>query len=137
MFYYSPYLRAKQTLDEIVPFFDEKEVFSSAEEPRISEQQIGNFQNVQQVLGEFDYHPFCCNIDYCVNTNHTWMFDSDAKSERSEFGRFYYRFPSGEAGLDVYNRVSSFISTLVRDCNRYHNAGNELDNLNVVIVTHG
>jgi broad specificity phosphatase PhoE len=61
----------------------------------------------------------------------------DAKSERSEFGRFYYRFPSGEAGLDVYNRVSSFISTLVRDCNRYHNAGNELDNLNVVIVTHG
>ncbi|KAL7441747.1 hypothetical protein ACHAXH_008338 [Discostella pseudostelligera] len=111
VFYYSPYLRAKQTLDEIVPYFDKAEVFSTAEEPRISEQQIGNFQNVQQVL--------------------------DAKSERSKFGRFYYRFPSGEAGLDVYNRVSSFISTLVRDCTRYHNAGNELDNLNVVIVTHG
>ncbi len=48
------------------------------------------------------------------------------KSERSNFGRsflspsqfksfrFYYRFPEGEAGLDVYNRVTSFIGTLFR-----------------------
>lgn len=70
-----------------------------------SEQQIGNFQNVQQVL--------------------------DAKSERSKFGRFFYRFPSGEAGLDVYNRVSSFIPTLVRDCNQYRVAGHDLDNINI------
>ena len=56
VFYYSPYLRAKQTLDEIMPLFDAAEVFSSAEEPRISEQQIGNFQNVQQVLGKCEYH---------------------------------------------------------------------------------
>jgi len=111
VFYYSPYLRTKQTLDEIMPFFDEKEVVSCLEEPRISEQQIGNFQNVQQVL--------------------------DAKAERSKFGRFFYRFPSGEAGLDVYNRVSSFIPTMVRDCNQYDNAGVDLDNLNIVIVTHG
>jgi phosphohistidine phosphatase SixA len=55
VFYYSPYLRAKQTLDEIVPYFDKAEVFSTAEEPRISEQQIGNFQNVQQVLGEWNF----------------------------------------------------------------------------------
>lgn len=70
-----------------------------------SEQQIGNFQNVQQVL--------------------------DAKSERSKFGRFFYRFPSGEAGLDVYSRVSSFIPTLVRDCNQYRSAGHDLDNMNI------
>jgi len=111
VFYYSPYLRTKQTLDVIMPFFDENEVLSSQEEPRISEQQIGNFQNVQQVL--------------------------DAKAERSKFGRFFYRFPSGEAGLDVYNRVSSFIPTLVRDCTQYDIAGHDLNNLNIVIVTHG
>lgn len=111
VFYYSPYLRTNQTLDEILPFFNEKEIVSCLEEPRISEQQIGNFQNVQQVL--------------------------DAKAERSKFGRFFYRFPSGEAGLDVYNRVSSFIPTLVRDCNQYDHAGHNLDNLNIVIVTHG
>jgi len=112
VFYYSPYLRTKQTLDEIMPFFDHrKEVVSCLEEPRISEQQIGNFQNVQQVL--------------------------DAKAERSKFGRFFYRFPSGEAGLDVYSRVSSFIPTMVRDCTQFDIAGHKLDNLNVVIVTHG
>ncbi len=61
----------------------------------------------------------------------------DAKAERSKFGRFFYRFPSGEAGLDVYSRVSSFIPTLIRDCTQYDIAGHELDNLNIVIVTHG
>ncbi|KAL7511875.1 hypothetical protein ACHAXN_009658 [Cyclotella atomus] len=111
LFYFSPYLRTKQTLDEILPFFCEKDILGIMEEPRISEQQIGNFQNVQQVL--------------------------DAKSERSKFGRFFYRFPSGEAGLDVYSRVSSFIPTLVRDCNQYRSAGHDLDNMNIVIVTHG
>ncbi|KAL7486731.1 hypothetical protein ACHAW6_012331 [Cyclotella cf. meneghiniana] len=143
LFYFSPYLRTKQTLDEILPYFDEDEILGIMEEPRIrcrlvlvslfveivkhiflflfwlisphflssSEQQIGNFQNVQQVL--------------------------DAKSERSKFGRFFYRFPSGEAGLDVYNRVSSFIPTLVRDCIQYSREGHDLDNMNIVIVTHG
>lgn len=111
VFYYSPYLRTKQTLDEILPYFSDDEIISCLEEPRMSEQQIGNFQNVQQVL--------------------------DAKAERSKFGRFYYRFPSGEAGLDVYSRVSSFIPTLVRDCTQHDIAGHNLDNLNIVIVTHG
>lgn len=35
--------------------------------------------------------------------------------ERKAFGRFYYRFPNGEAGFDVYSRVTSFISTVLRD----------------------
>ena len=94
-----------------MPFFNEKEVLSCLEEPRISEQQLGNFQNVQEIL--------------------------DAKAERSKFGRFYFRFPTGEAGLDVYNRVSSFIPTFVRDCTQYDIAGHDLDNLNIVIITHG
>ena len=36
------------------------------------------------------------------------------KEQRALFGRFYYRFPDGESGLDVYSRVSSFIGTLFR-----------------------
>lgn len=60
----------------------------------------------------------------------------DAKSERSKFGRFFYRFPSGEAGLDVYNRVSSFIPTMVRDCNQYRIAGYDLDNINIGMRLH-
>mmetsp|Transcript_17703 Transcript_17703/g.24979 ORF Transcript_17703/g.24979 Transcript_17703/m.24979 type:complete len:303 (+) Transcript_17703:46-954(+) len=110
-FYYSPYERTRQTKDRILEHFSPSNVISAREEPRISEQQFGNFQNVEEV----------------------W----EAKGVRHKFGRFYYRFPSGESGLDVYSRVSSFISTLVRDCTQYRNAGYDLDKVNVVIVTHG
>ena len=82
VFYHSPYLRTKQTLDELLPHFSDSEILSCLEEPRICEQQIGNFQNVQQVL--------------------------DAKKERSKFGRFFYRFPSGECG----QTSSAFMLTL-------------------------
>eukprot|EP00962_Isochrysis_galbana_P033880 scaffold11416_cov119-Isochrysis_galbana.AAC.1 len=34
--------------------------------------------------------------------------------ERQRFGRFYYRFPNGEAGTDVYDRMASFITYLFR-----------------------
>ncbi len=50
VFYHSPYLRTRQTLDELLPYFSDSEILSCLEEPRICEQQIGNFQNVQQVL---------------------------------------------------------------------------------------
>ena len=116
-FYYSPYKRTRETVEELQaalkwkwPDIDDR-IISTREEPRISEQQFGNFQNVEEVF--------------------------ESKQERHEFGRFYYRFKSGEAGLDVYSRVSSFISTLVRDCQQYQKAGYDLDEINVVIITHG
>mmetsp|Transcript_13327 Transcript_13327/g.25011 ORF Transcript_13327/g.25011 Transcript_13327/m.25011 type:complete len:289 (-) Transcript_13327:146-1012(-) len=110
-FYYSPYRRTRETLEVLQQHIRKEQIISIREEPRISEQQFGNFQNVEEV----------------------W----ESKRERHEFGRFYYRFQSGEAGLDVYSRVSSFISTLVRDCQQYQKAGYDLDNINVVIITHG
>lgn len=109
--YFSPYLRTTDTMDVFRACLEDDRVLSVREEPRISEQQFGNFQNAEQIVA--------------------------AKRERHEFGRFYYRFRSGEAGLDVYSRVSSFISTLVRDCQQYRRAGYDLDEVNVVIVTHG
>jgi hypothetical protein len=33
-------------------------------------------------------------------------------SDRQKFGRFYYRFPNGEAGTDVFDRTSDFLSML-------------------------
>jgi len=110
-FYYSPYKRTRDTLDELRHHIKPEQIISTREEPRISEQQFGNFQNMEAV----------------------WQ----SKQERHEFGRFYYRFKEGEAGLDVYSRVSSFISTLVRDCQQYQKAGYDLDEVNVVIITHG
>lgn len=35
-------------------------------------------------------------------------------AERSRFGRFYYRFDNGEAGTDVFDRMTTFITYLFR-----------------------
>lgn len=107
--YCSPYIRAKQTLKGIVEALKSNYIVGAREEPRITEQQFGNFQN-----GE---------------TMQQW------KSDRSDFGRFYYRFPEGEAGLDVYSRATSFISTLFRDWSR--NDPDIQKDMTVIIVTHG
>ena len=57
---------------------------------RSAEQQFGNFQIHHEV--------------------------ATYKATRTDFGRFFYRFPNGgESGFDVYNRVSGFIGTLQRD----------------------
>ena len=60
-----------------------------------------------------------------------------AKRERTRFGRFFYRFPNGESGLDVYNRVSSFIATMFRDTKTVHRKKKNIGKMNFVIVTHG
>ena len=52
-------------------------------------------------------------------------------------GRFFFRFPNGESGLDVYSRTTSFLSTLFRDSAQMRGSGVDLNNMNIVIVTHG
>lgn len=61
-------------------------------------------------------------------------FVRSSKEERSKFGRFYYRFPDGESGLDVYTRVTSFLQTLYSD---FADDSIKSEDLNVLIVTHG
>ena len=73
------------------------------QDPRVAEQQFGNLQDLERIR--------------------------QSKDERHKYGRFFYRFPNGEAGLDVYSRVMSFIGTLRRD-----HMGDECS---LVIVTHG
>lgn len=110
-FYVSPYLRTRQTLKHILESFPKSQILGVREEPRIVEQQFGNFQNQEEV--------------------------KNAKISRKEFGRFFYRFPFGESGLDVYNRATSFLSTLFRDAQQLRAVRGSLDHTNIVIVTHG
>ncbi len=35
------------------------------------------------------------------------------KAERLRFCRFFYRFPNGESGADVYNRIRAFENHLM------------------------
>ncbi|CAN0437351.1 unnamed protein product, partial [Laminaria digitata] len=92
----------------MVEAFDTNYIVGVREEPRLTEQQFGNFQNLATIV--------------------------NSKAERARFGRFYYRFPQGESGLDVYNRATSFIATMFRD---FANENIARDDLNVIIVTHG
>eukprot|EP00960_Hanusia_phi_P028182 747253-Hanusia_phi.AAC.5 len=99
----SPYYRTVQTCEEILQAFNPEQVRGMREEPRMAEQQFGNLQNLASI--------------------------KKSKTERQKYGRFFYRFPDGEAGLDVYTRVTSFIDTLRRDHTE--------ENCTVIIVTHG
>ncbi|CAN0430319.1 unnamed protein product [Ectocarpus sp. 12 AP-2014] len=92
----------------MVEAFDTNYIVGVREEPRLTEQQFGNFQNLATIV--------------------------NSKAERARFGRFYYRFPQGESGLDVYNRATSFIATMFRD---FANESIARDDLNVIIITHG
>lgn len=95
--YVSPYLRTRQTLAELdlgtrVRFVHE--------EPRLREQDWGNFQDREQMARE--------------------------TAERDRYGHFWYRFTHGESGGDVYDRVSTFLETLHRDFANEHYPPNTL-----------
>jgi broad specificity phosphatase PhoE len=105
-FYVSPYRRTNQTLDEIKRSIAARNVLFTREEPRLREQDFGNFQ---------DYHLI-----------------QASKKEREGFGRFFYRFPHGESGADVFDRVSAFCGTFHRDL-----AQIEDPEATAVFVTHG
>jgi len=74
------------------------------QDPRLREQDFGNFQDSQAMR--------------------------KAKAERARFGSFYYRFPNGESGSDVYDRLSTFLDSLWRS---FDNHPADV----YVIVTHG
>jgi broad specificity phosphatase PhoE len=107
--YYSPYLRTRQTMVAMMESLKENPIYGVREEPRITEQQFGNFQSKEMLY---------------------------FKKQKQQFGNFYYRFPNGEAGLDVYNRVTSFIGSLFREWYS-HSTDEEFSRTNVIIVTHG
>ncbi len=103
-FYISPYARTRETFDGLIKSLG-KNNFRAIEEPRIREQDTGHYRD---------------KVLYIKN-----------KKEMEKFGRFFYRFPDGESGADVYDRVSTFLETMHRDFQKPDFPKN------VVIVTHG
>lgn len=100
-FFISPYRRTRQTTEGIlstlcsndpVPSPFQRHHIKVYEEPRLREQDFGNFQ------------PGTDEVE------RLWR-------ERAAYGHFFYRIPNGESGADVYDRVSSFNGSLWRRFN--------------------
>ncbi|KAL9028368.1 MAG: hypothetical protein Q9196_003257 [Gyalolechia fulgens] len=97
-FFTSPYRRTRETTEGILnaltsstptpsPF--PRDTIKVYEEPRLREQDFGNFQPGSQEMARM------------------W-------AERAEYGHFFYRIPNGESAADAYDRVSGFNDTLWR-----------------------
>ncbi|KAF0692972.1 Aste57867_16018 [Aphanomyces stellatus] len=85
----SPCRRTLETFEQIMEAWGEDARHVPwTEEPRIREQDFGNFQDPDQIR--------------------------DCKIQRRKFGGFFYRFPSGESPADVFDRISSFLESLHR-----------------------
>jgi len=78
-------------------------------EPRLREQEFGNTQDPSQM--------------------------PEIRKEQSAVGRFWYRFPHGESGADVYHRVAAFWTELYNTHMHIHHPHGKVDN--VVVITHG
>lgn len=76
-------------------------------DPDIREQDFGNYQNPEVM--------------------------KQSAEERKKFGRFFYRFPNGESGADVYTRMELFMTSLFRHMDLTSRARHDV----VLIVTHG
>lgn len=90
LFYTSPYKRTRQTLDGLVDGIKDTGVsYKIHEEPRMREQDFGNFQSSAEEMEVI------------------WK-------ERAHYGHFFYRIPHGESAADVYDRCAGFNETLFR-----------------------
>ncbi|KAI2634268.1 phosphoglycerate mutase-like protein [Hypomontagnella submonticulosa] len=97
-FYTSPYRRTRETTDGILETLTSDDPEPSPfkrsnmkvyEEPRLREQDFGNFQP--------------CSAEM----ERMWQ-------ERADYGHFFYRIPNGESAADAYDRVSGFNESLWR-----------------------
>jgi len=108
-FFVSPYRRSRETCQQIIQVMHDMglddDSYTLREDPRLREQDWGNLQDTDE-------------IRMC-------------RKARKKFGNFYYRFPRGESGADVYTRVDSFWSSIFRE----FRLDGVLDNF--VIVSHG
>lgn len=87
-FYVSSFWRTRSTFEHIAKEFPRKQ-FTYNEEPRLREQEWGYLRTYAEL--------------------------QHLKEERRKYGIFYYRFPGGEAGTDVYDRINDLLGSLHRD----------------------
>jgi len=117
-FFHSPYMRTRQTQHAILKASFGGQPVQISSEPRLREQDFGNFQDPEAMDAIF--------------------------AERMSFGRFYYRFPNGEAGTDVFDRTAGFLKYLwaTFGARGYHVDARQSGRspkpvANYVLVTHG
>jgi len=107
-FQVSPYVRTRETFNAIAKAWPDPSRLKWAEDPRLREQDFGNFQDVAQM--------------------------QNCKEESRRFGPFYYRMPNGESPADVFDRLSTFFESMYRFWDRHQD---RLETLNHVLVCHG
>lgn len=97
-FFTSPYRRTRETTEGILSSLSSdspsptpfpRHTIKVYEEPRLREQDFGNFQP--------------CSAEM----ERMWL-------ERADYGHFFYRIPNGESAADAYDRVSGFNESLWR-----------------------
>lgn len=97
-FFTSPYRRTRETTEGILnaltssspePSPYPRHTIKVYEEPRLREQDFGNFQPSSTEMSRM------------------WQ-------ERADYGHFFYRIPDGESAADAYDRVSGFNESLWR-----------------------
>lgn len=97
-FFTSPYRRTRETTEGILRSLTSDEPSPSPfprhkikvfEEPRLREQDFGNFQP--------------CSAEM----ERMWQ-------ERADYGHFFYRIPNGESAADAYDRISGFNESMWR-----------------------
>lgn len=84
----SPYTRTRQTSQIVLSQIKNAEI-RIKEDPRLREQEWGNFYTLDQAAKE--------------------------NEDRKRHSYFFYRIKDGESGADVYDRISTFLETLYRD----------------------
>jgi len=103
----SPYLRTRETFDNLMLGWPELKNIVQFEDERIREQDHG------------------LKLIYCNKDEFFKAFPEQEKLHKKT-GEYYYRWPQGENVPDVRERLRSWVSTIVRD---FHDQ-------NVLVVTH-
>lgn len=106
MMFTSPYVRTVQTARAVFSVVEDQ-VSGNHIEPRIREQEFGNLQD------------------------ETF---SSLRTAQNQVGRFWYRFPTGESGADVYDRVKQWWYEAVL---RVNMRPGQPDVETVLVTTHG
>lgn len=133
-FYCSPYLRTKQTLHGLLKALGENRIEGVREEPQLTGFRTYSIFYIQiHKILKHQTHFMWIYLEQQFGNFQSFEIVSRLKQERNAYGRFYYRFPEGESGLDVYNRVTAFIATLYREWSRIPN----IENVTVIMVCHG
>lgn len=106
-FYFSPYQRSKDSLKALLEGALEVRrlnIVGCREDARLRDEDLGRYASKEELYATL--------------------------REQGQYGPFFYRFPHGESGADVGDRVSSFLDVFQREKTAFP------PNTNVVIMTH-